>query len=81
MNLETLREEIDLLDNEIAALLKRRMALSAKVAQVKLESGGPVFRPAREAQILERLGLTPALERVYAAIFEASREAQRGIVE
>ena len=81
MNLEILRIEIDLIDDEIAALLNRRMALSASVAKAKMESGGPVHCPAREAEILGRLQLTPALRNVYDAIFEASRALQRGMIE
>ena len=81
VTLEQLRVEIDKIDDEIAPLLARRMDLALEVARAKKQSGGPVYRPEREREIVERLRLTPALAQVYAAIFEASRALQRGIVE
>ncbi|MDR2686818.1 MAG: chorismate mutase [Oscillospiraceae bacterium] len=85
MTLDELRVEIDAVDDELAALLARRMALAARVAATKRETGAPVLQPAREKAILSRLGAgmearyIPALETVYEAIFRASREWQEGL--
>ncbi|MCL1952647.1 MAG: chorismate mutase [Oscillospiraceae bacterium] len=86
MTLEELRAEIDAVDDALAALLARRMDLAAQVAAIKRETGAPVFQPAREKAILERLGgqaetkYLPALQTVYEAIFRASREYQEGLI-
>ena len=86
MNLDELRAEIDAIDDELAALLARRMALAARVAAFKRETGAPVLQPERERAVLARLGAgmdpqyLPALETVYQAIFRASRELQEGLI-
>jgi len=86
MTLDELRAEIDGIDDEIAPLLVRRMALAAQVAAVKRETGAPVLQPAREKAVLARIGAgteaqyIPALEAVYEAVFRASREYQRGLL-
>lgn len=51
--LAALRDEINGIDNEIHDLIMRRAAIAARVRDSK--QGDPVWRPAREAQILRRL--------------------------
>ncbi|MBB4285298.1 chorismate mutase [Roseospira goensis] len=51
--LETLRRDIDSLDDQILDLLMQRDAVTARVAALK--QGGPTLRPGREAMILRRL--------------------------
>jgi len=86
MTLDNLRAEIDAVDDELAALLARRMDLAARVAAVKRETGAPVYQSAREKAILARLGeqaepeYLPALETIYEAIFRASRAYQAKIM-
>jgi len=86
MNLDNLRAEIDAIDDELAALLARRMDMAARVAAIKRETGAPVLQPAREQAILARLGerarpeYRPALEMIYEAIFRASRAYQAKIM-
>jgi len=86
MTLENLRAEIDAIDDEIAPLLARRMALAAQVAAAKRETGAPVSQPQREKIILERLcaqteeRYRPALKAIYDAIFRASRKFQEGLI-
>ena len=84
MNLEHLRGEIDRVDDELVALLERRMGLAMEVAQTKLESGEDVHQPVREAEVLARLcGTKPELQAVlktiYGGIFQASRAQQHGL--
>ena len=52
-NLAALRDELDSIDNQLHDLLMRRAAIAASVRASKGDA--PVWRPAREAQILRRL--------------------------
>lgn len=50
-----LREQIDGVDRELLALLNRRAALAQDVGTLKKREGSVVFRPEREAQVIEGL--------------------------
>ena len=50
-----LRERIDGLDRELLALLNRRAALALEVGELKKRQGSVVFRPEREAQVIDGL--------------------------
>jgi chorismate mutase/prephenate dehydratase len=50
-----LRSEIDAVDRELLALLNRRAALALHVGEVKKHEGSVVFRPEREAQVIDGL--------------------------
>jgi chorismate mutase/prephenate dehydratase len=50
--LTPLREQIDAIDAQILELLNRRARVAQEVGHVKAETGAPVFRPEREAQVL-----------------------------
>ncbi len=50
-----LRQQIDALDRELLALLNRRAGLALEVGELKKHQGSPVFRPEREAQVIEGL--------------------------
>ena len=86
MTLDEIRAEIDVIDNGMAVLLARRMALAAEVAATKRETGAPILHPERERAIIARLGkrmepqYLPALETIYEAIFRASREYQETLM-
>ena len=78
-----LRLDIDALDREILALLGRRGRLVLELATAKRAAGLPVHDAARETRLLEALrSVDPgpwsaaALERIFAAIIQASRELQ-----
>ena len=51
----SLRTRIDAVDRELLALLNRRAALALEVGEVKKQEGSPVFRPEREAQVIDGL--------------------------
>ena len=53
--LPALRQQIDALDRELLALLNRRAGLALAVGEVKKHEGSPVFRPEREAQVIDGL--------------------------
>ncbi len=50
-----LRQQIDAVDRELLALLNRRAALALHVGEVKKQQGSVVFRPEREAQVIDGL--------------------------
>ena len=50
-----LRAQIDALDRELLGLLNRRAALALAVGEVKKQQGSVVFRPEREAQVIDGL--------------------------
>ncbi len=50
-----LRQRIDAVDRELLALLNRRAALALEVGEIKKREGSVVFRPEREAQVIDGL--------------------------
>ena len=53
--LASLRVQIDALDRELLALLNRRAGLALQVGEIKKREGSAVFRPEREAQVIDGL--------------------------
>lgn len=79
-----LRQDIDATDRQLLELLNRRAELSLEVGKLKAASGAPVFRPAREAALLNKLsemngGPLPSehLRAIYREILSSSRALQR----
>ena len=54
-DLLALRGQIDAVDRELLALLNRRAGLALAVGEVKKHEGSVVFRPEREAQVIDGL--------------------------
>jgi len=50
-----LRDRIDAVDREMLALLNRRAHLALEVGEIKKREGSVVFRPEREAQVIDGL--------------------------
>jgi chorismate mutase / prephenate dehydratase len=80
-DLTRLREQIDVIDNEIVALLVERGELALKVRQTK--GDGPIYRPEREVQILQRLSgmatdaiSASSIQTIFTEIIAACRNAQ-----
>ncbi|MGE0198846.1 MAG: chorismate mutase [Simkaniaceae bacterium] len=61
MEIETLREEIDLVNEEIIALLAKRKAMTKKMAHLKKERHLPVYDGNREAVQTEKVRQTAKL--------------------
>lgn len=55
MELSELREQIDKVDREIAALYEERMEISRRVAEYKIANGRKVFDKVREKQKIEQV--------------------------
>jgi chorismate mutase / prephenate dehydratase len=53
--LQELRERIDATDADLLALLNRRAQLAQEVGELKKREGSVVFRPEREAQVIDGL--------------------------
>ena len=53
-NIEALREEIDRLDAEILAAVKRRAEVSQAIGKVRMASGGTRLVHSREMKVIER---------------------------
>ena len=83
MDLKEIRNQIDLIDDELVQLFVKRMALSAHVADYKKAHHLPIYVPAREREVLqtvaERAGqdLDNYARVLYSMIFELSRSYQR----
>jgi chorismate mutase/prephenate dehydratase len=85
LDLSHLREGIEELDRELLALLRRRMEVSEKVAQAKIDAASPFRDRPREDQVLQRvrhvaadMGLDPrSIERLYRFIMDMSVERQQ----
>lgn len=81
-DLEQIRNDIDALDRELVELFKKRMDMSAEVAEYKKENNIPIMNGTREGEIYykvsEQLGDEyEAYGRLlYSTIFEASRSHQ-----
>ena len=84
--LQDCRNAIDSIDNEVLALLNRRMKVVERVGEIKSETGGAIYRPEREKAIIERLvklskesnGLLneKAIEALFLEIFAVSRNLE-----
>ncbi len=55
MDLNTIREELDRLDNQLLEIINERFELVLKVGEIKNKTKTPIYRPEREKQIIERL--------------------------
>ena len=84
--LAALRAGIDRCDEELVALLRRRMEISSRVAASKAGTGKPVRDPEREAAVVARVralagpGLAAAAESLVTTLMRTSRERQYDIL-
>lgn len=85
-NLSESRAQIDIIDNEIASLFKRRMQIVSEVAEAKRKAKLSVADPAREREILSRVTETCGKEIedhariLFSTIFDISRSKQRSLI-
>ncbi len=84
MTLEEVRKNIDRVDGQIRELFIERMGLAEQVARIKAQTEDAIYKPDREAVILERQSkdMDPHLVKEYKAlikrIMEVSRKYQYG---
>ena len=55
MELSEIRANIDKVDKELQDAFIRRMELSDSIADLKIENGDVIYKPEREAEIIEKL--------------------------
>ena len=55
MNLDHLRDQIDLLDGEIVRLLNERIRVVQAIGEAKKESGAEIYVPSRERAVFEKI--------------------------
>lgn len=87
LTLQSLREEIDRIDEELVRLLDRRARCAVIIGRFKRERGMPIYEPAREAAVIARArALNGRLEgpldeqaigRLYERIMDEARRIQR----
>lgn len=83
-NLAALRQQIDMLDNELVDLLSKRMRISREIGQYKKEHGMPVLQMGRHDEIMnnrarlaQEMGMDPDFMRtLLSAIHEESVRQQ-----
>jgi len=81
MELDALRDRLDILDERILSLLSERAKVIIQVADFKRQHNMPIYVPEREGSIIERLrtvnpGPLPGdtIERIYRNILEEMRK-------
>ena len=82
MDLKKLRNEIDLIDDQIVKLFGQRMDVAARVAEYKKQNNMPIYVPAREREKLQDVSEKAGPEManytrvLYSMLFELSRSYQ-----
>ena len=82
MELENLRNEIDQIDRELVKLFVQRMQISEQVADIKKDQNLPIYVPARERDILQKVAdlagpnMANYTRVLYSMMFELSRSYQ-----
>lgn len=56
MDLDIIRQEIDQIDQELVALLEKRMVCVGQIVKYKEQKGLPVLDQEREREVLEKVG-------------------------
>ncbi len=84
MDIDDLRKEIDRLDNELLRIFNERAGLALKIGEIKKGLGLPVYDPAREKLIFQRMkDANPgplddqAIVRLFERVIDESRRLER----
>jgi chorismate mutase len=87
LSLESLREEIDRIDEVIVRLLDRRARCAFAIGRIKSARGMPIYEPQREAAVIARVKALNiqlggpldehAIGRLYERIMDEARRIQR----
>ena len=79
MNLEEIRTQIDQVDSQIRTLFVRRMQLADEVATVKAHTEDRIYKPDREAAIIEKQskGIDDGIQMEYRALLRRIMEISR----
>jgi len=84
LDIDTIRTEIDRLDNDLLRIFNQRAALALQIGEVKKELGLAVYDPTREKRIFERVkNANPgplddgAIVRLFERVIDESRRLER----
>ena len=84
MDIDTIRREIDRLDDELLRIFNDRAALALAIGEIKKDLGLPVYDPQREKRIFDRMtkaNLGPledgAIVRLFERVIDESRRLER----
>lgn len=89
LDLNTLRQEIDVIDTQLCELLEKRSRVVDLVAHYKIKHNLPVYQPEREKLVLEHkatlattYNLDPEfLKELFMLIMKSSRKKQEHIIK
>lgn len=88
LDLQEMRKEIDVIDDQIVELFEKRMAIAENVARFKIETHKPVFDKAREQEKLQTLGAKAhsdfnccGIQELYQQIMSISRKRQYQLLQ
>ena len=87
MKLDHLRSEIDLIDNQLVILIKKRLDIAHRIASAKKIMGKPIYDKKRENQVIslrqnqgENLGLRKKfINDLWKILFQESKKIQLDI--
>jgi len=84
LDIDQIRKEIDRLDNELLRIFNERASLALKIGEIKKERGIPVYDPAREKLIFDKVkAINPgpledgAIVRLFERVIDESRRLER----
>ncbi len=84
MDMDDLRKDIDRLDDDLLRIFNERAGLALKIGEIKKGLGIPVYDPAREKRIFQRMkDANPgplddqAIVRLFERVIDESRRLER----
>ena len=86
MELNELRQQIDVIDKELINLFCKRMEISGQIAEYKKEHALPVYIPEREAEKLASISLMAGSDMadytqcLFKQIFKLSKDYQSKLI-
>ena len=87
MNIEFLRNEIDVIDEKITILFEKRLEICSKVAKYKKENNLKILDQRRESEVLEKITNNKSdtfkkiITELYLKIFEVTKNYQKIVFE
>lgn len=77
--LSSIRQDINIIDEQIRSLFLQRMSLSREVAQTKAQTNDKIYKPDREAEIIagRTAGMDETLRLKYTALLQSMIRASR----
>lgn len=86
MNLDSYRQEIDQIDDQIIQLLNRRLRAANEIGQIKTVQGQEIYSPEREKKLIQRLDAlnsgplsTATIRAIYREIMSAALALEKNL--